>query len=184
MLVISCQQTDTPRPRGYFRIALPEKAYVDFDTLYPYSFQYPVYSVFSPDERETAEAFWADILFPDFDGVIHLSYKTIGSREDLEKYLEDARTFVHRHIPKATAIYEETIVHSENNVYGMIFRIMGREAASALQFYATDSTDHFLRGALYFHVPPNNDSLAPVIGFLERDIRHLLSTLEWDASAI
>ncbi len=63
---------------------------------------------------------------------------------------------------------------------GKIYHIRGREAASPLQFFATDSLSHFLRGALYFDARPNNDSLAPVIRFIEKDIRNLLGTLEWE----
>ena len=43
----------------------------------------------------------------------------------------------------------------------------------------TDSTEHFLRGALYFNVEPNNDSLAPVLTFIEEDVRHLVNTFRW-----
>ncbi len=176
----ACHQGDTPKPRGYLRIALPDKGYQAFDSVYPYRMEYPKYADFVPDTRESAEPYWADIVFPGFKGRIHLSYKTVNNAEELREYLEDARTFVHRHIPKATAIREEIIMHPENRVFGMLYQIRGKEVASPLQFYATDSVDHFLRGALYFNVRPNNDSLAPVIGFLEADIRHLFSTLEWE----
>ncbi len=180
LLSLSCQRGDAPKPRAYFRIALPEKSYQYFDTVYPYRFEYPEYATFKPDTGESGEPYWGDIVFPEFGGRIHLSYKPVKSPDDLSGYFEDARTFVHRHIPKATAIRDEMFVHEEQNVYGMLFHIRGREAASALQFYATDSTDHFLRGALYFDVTPNNDSLSPVIGFIEEDIRHLLETMSWD----
>ena len=57
--------------------------------------------------------------------------------------------------------------------------IEGVEAASPFQFYLTDSVDHFVRGALYFNVVPNNDSLAPVIDYLKDDMRHMIETFEW-----
>ena len=53
------------------------------------------------------------------------------------------------------------------------------EVPSQFQFHITDSTDHFLRGALYFKTATKNDSLAPAIEFLKSDIIHLLNTLEW-----
>lgn len=179
LVAASCQKGSSPRPRAYFRIALPEKSYQYFDTIYPYRFEYPEYAVFEPDTRANDEPYWGDIVFPRFSGRIHLSYKPVNSPEELAGYFEDARTFVHRHIPKATAIRDEIYVHEEKNVYGMLFHIKGREAASPLQFYATDSTHHFLRGALYFDVTPNNDSLSPVIDFIEKDIRHMLETMSW-----
>jgi gliding motility-associated lipoprotein GldD len=53
------------------------------------------------------------------------------------------------------------------------------EAASPFQFYLTDSTKNFVRGALYFNTVPNNDSLAPVIDFLKQDIIHMIETFRW-----
>ncbi|MDR4988733.1 MAG: gliding motility lipoprotein GldD [Bacteroidales bacterium] len=175
----ACDRHSTPKPRGFFRIALPEKAYQATGEYYPYWFEYPVYAEFVPDTRSWAEDYWADLVFEEFNARIHLSYKPISSDDELRAYVEDARTFVHKHIPKATGIRDEVFVHEEHQVYGMLYRIRGREVASALQFYATDSTSHFLRGALYFNLTPNNDSLAPVIDFIEEDIRHLLWSLRW-----
>ena len=179
LFLVTCRQGDAPRPRGYFRIDMPERAYQFLEKDYPYRFEYPVYAQFTPDTRATAEAYWADIIYEDYAGRIHLSYKKINSQADLAAYLEDARTFVHRHIPKATSIQDETIIYPENRVYGMIYHIRGKEAASTKQFFVTDSVNHFLRGALYFEVTPNNDSLAPVISHIEEDIRHLFRTMEW-----
>jgi gliding motility-associated lipoprotein GldD len=175
----SCGESYSPRPKGYFRIELPEKEYVRFDSAYPYRFDMPAYSQFRPDTREVAEPYWADLDFPAFRGTLHLSYKTIEERSDLLNYMEDARNFVHQHIPKATGIREEILGDPERMVYGIYYEIRGREAASPLQFFLTDSTTHFLRGALYFRVTPNNDSLAPVIRFIEQDIRQMIRSLEW-----
>ncbi len=174
-----CRQDYSPKPRGHFRIELPEKHYVLFDSVFPYSFYYPRYATMIPDLRPTSEPYWADLSFPLFKGTIHLSYKPVSGEESLDMYFNDARVFVNKHIPKATAIREEVVALDHNRVYGLIYEIRGKEAASPLQFYVTDSVRHFLRGALYFEVTPNNDSLAPVIRFLEEDIRHLLHTLNW-----
>jgi hypothetical protein len=56
---------------------------------------------------------------------------------------------------------------------------VGGNSASRYQFAATDSVKHFLRGALYFDVTPNADSLQPVTDFLLKDIQHMLLTLQW-----
>ena len=175
----ACREGQRPRPRGYIRIDFPEKEYRIFDSVFPYSFKLPVYSRFEPDRHEQAEPFWANILFPAYKGTIHLSYKTVQTNNDLIQYFEDARKFVHHHIPKATAIREELVLDDDRNVYGLIYQIMGRDAASPFQFYVTDSVRHFLRGALYFEVTPNNDSLAPVIRFIEEDIRTMIGSLNW-----
>ena len=53
------------------------------------------------------------------------------------------------------------------------------EVATSFQFYTTDSTKHFLRGAVYVKTATANDSLAPIIKFLKQDAIHLIQTLEW-----
>ena len=179
LFFFACQGNYSPKPRGFFRIHLPEKEYVLFDTDFPYSFEYPAYGQVVPDERPSAEPYWADIVFPEFKGTLHLSYKRVRGEADLAAFFEDARSFAHKHIPKATAIYDQPIIMDQSRVFGMLYEIKGREAASTLQFYVTDSLNHFLRGALYFNVTPNNDSLAPVIEYLEEDIRHMIGTLNW-----
>ncbi len=173
----ACNEQYTPKPRGYFRIDLPKHAYHSFDSIFPYSFDYPVYAKLGPDPFAPDEPFWLNIDFPKFRGRLHLSYKKIDG--NLIEYLEDSRQFVMKHIPKASAINDSLIYDRERKVYGLIYQIEGMGAASPCQFFITDSTTHFVRGALYFDVVPNNDSLAPVIAFIRKDIDHLLNTFEW-----
>jgi len=177
LLISSCREDYTPKPRGYFRIDFPEKEYVKFDTTFPYTFEYPIYARVIPDDRPTSEPYWINVDFPQFSGRIHISYKPV--HENLPQYLEDARTFVVKHIPKADAIEDSLIYRPEDKVYGLVYYIDGMQAASSCQFFVTDSSSKFLRGALYFNVAPNNDSLSPVISFIRDDIRHMLKTFRW-----
>jgi len=177
LLISGCNQDYSPKPRGYFRIDLPEKQYIRFDTTYPYTFEYPAYSRILFDNRPTSEPYWINIDYPQFQGRIHVSYKPV--KGNLVEYLEDARTFVLKHIPKADAIDDSLIYRPEDRVYGLVYYIEGAGTASPCQFFVTDSSSHFLRAALYFGVTPNNDSLAPVIQFIEEDIRHIIATFRW-----
>lgn len=174
----SCDEYFQPKPRGYFRIYLPEKSYAPIQKNLPYSFDIPAYASLEKDKEPMAEKYWSNIVFPQFKAKIHLSYKTINN--DLPSLLEDAHKLVNKHIPKANAINERVYINKEKNVYGVTYSIKGTEAASPFQFYLTDSTSRFLRGALYFNVSPNNDSLAPVISFLEKDIQKLIESFEWE----
>jgi len=65
-----------------------------------------------------------------------------------------------------------------NGIRGVFFRV-GGDVATANQFFVTDSTKHFLRGALYFDATPNEDSLGIVNKFLVEDMKHLISTFKW-----
>ncbi len=176
----SCEPGHAPLPRAYFRIDLPEKEYRVFDSVFPYRFSYPVYAQVIPDRRAGAEPWWADIYFPAFKASVHMSYKKVSSRESLNGFIEDGRNFVNRHIPKASGFAERLFENPDNKVYGIVYIIKGKEAATPIQFFVTDSVNHFLRGSLYFNVTPNNDSLAPVIDFITRDIEVLIESLQWE----
>ncbi len=57
-------------------------------------------------------------------------------------------------------------------------------AATAKQFFVSDSIKHFLRGALYFDTTPNADSLGIVNSFLQADMFHLINTFEMEKTDI
>lgn len=177
LALISCDADYMPKPRGYFRIDLPEKSYQAFDTSFPFTFEYPVYATITPDKLSPDEAYWINVDFPQFKGSLHLSYKEVNG--NLPEYVEDMHAMAYKHISKASSIDNRLILNEQDSVYGLIFEISGLSAASPYQFFVTDSIQHFLRGALYFNVPPNNDSLAPVINFIKEDIEHLISSLKW-----
>ncbi|MCF8299007.1 MAG: gliding motility lipoprotein GldD [Saprospiraceae bacterium] len=177
VFIYSCGSDYVPKPRGYFRLDLPKKEYIKFDTTYPYTFDYPAYSKIYPDNSVINETYWLNIVYPDFKGTLHLSYKPVTN--NLEIYLDNAREFANKHIPKANAINQSLVINREKKVYGLIYDIEGNKAASPYQFYLTDSTNHFVRGALYFRIVPNNDSLAPVISFIKKDLERMINSFSW-----
>lgn len=175
---VSCDdKTYQPKPKGYFRIDLPEKEYVSLDSMKYYSFEHPVYSKITPDYLSPEEKEWVNVEFPSFKGTIHISYKNVDN--NIEKYLEDSYYMMTKHISRAMGIRDSVVANPERKVYGLIYFLEGEGVASPLQFYLTDSVNHFLRGSLYFNVKTNNDSLAPVIDFITDDIRHLIETVKW-----
>jgi len=178
----ACEQSYTPKPRGYFNITFPSKQYRVFDQPgYPYTFEYPAYAQVTKDSTFFGEhpenPYWINIDFPSLNGKIYVSYKEIGAKNKLENLVADAFKMTYKHTYKADYIDEKDI----NNGHGVsgLFYEVGGNAASAKQFFATDSTHHFLRGALYFDATPNADSLAPVHKFLQEDMWHLVETLRW-----
>ncbi len=177
LLGSSCSDSYAPKPRGYYRIDLPEREYRHFDSTFPFTFDYPVYAGISADSSKMAEPYWINIRYQPFNATLHLSYKVVSG--NLTNYLNDAHTLVNKHIPKATAISQREFVDPENRVFGLVFDIRGADAASPYQFYLTDSISEFVRGALYFNHAPNNDSLVPVIEFLKKDLEHMVNTFRW-----
>jgi gliding motility-associated lipoprotein GldD len=175
-LFFSCHRSYTPKPRGFFRIDFPERKYKVYQSDCPYSFEYPVYAKVVSDKEMNSEPCWINIEFPEYNGKIHISYKPI--QQNLNLLLEDSYTLAYKHTVKADAIEEHLINKPEEKVYGILYDIEGN-AASSVQFFVTDSTKHFLRGALYFRTTIDKDSLAPVIRFFREDILHFIDTFEW-----
>jgi gliding motility-associated lipoprotein GldD len=185
LLIISltaCNSDYTPKRRGYYRIPLPAKAYQKFDKPgFPYTFEYPVYGQIVQDsvffDQRPENPYWINIDFARFNARIYLSYKEIG-RNKFDSLVNDAYTLSYKqHTYRASAIQPEPF-RTPNGVGGVYFVLKGN-AATANQFFATDSTHHFLRGALYFGATPNEDSLQPVNNFLKADLKHLINTLRW-----
>ena len=179
VLSISCRETYTPKPRAYMRIAMPEKAYRDFDsTAYPFTFRIPVYAQFIPvpAKEEYPNTQWADIRIPDLNAKIYLSHIY---KPDIDSCLTSTLLFIQRHMSKATGVDEWETNNPEEHKFGYLYHIKGKDVASPYQFYLTDSNLHFIRGSLYINCVPNNDSLAPVIEFLRTDIDTLLQSWAW-----
>jgi gliding motility-associated lipoprotein GldD len=77
-----------------------------------------------------------------------------------------------------TSSIKDSIMHTVNGITGVFFKV-GGNAATAKQFFLSDTTKNFIRGALYFDATPNADSLRPVQDFLQKDIEHMINTFRW-----
>lgn len=168
----------SPKPRGFFRINFPAKDYQPLATGCPFTFEAPSYSRLTQDESTGAAPCWKNLDFPAYNARLHLSYMDIGPEATLTQLTEDARTFAFKHTAKATAIDQSRITNPDKKIYGLTYYIRGN-TASNLQFYVSDSTKHYLRGALYFNEKPNLDSIQPVLEFLRADVEHIINTFQW-----
>lgn len=168
----SCNNA-TPLPRAYFHINLEEKTYHKSEENKAYQFDYPEKALLIYRKKNKD---WFDLIYPSHNARVHCSYKVVN--EDFYEIAEDARTFVYKHTVKAQAITRKDFENPAKRMYGTLYEIKG-DAASNLQFTLTDSTHHFLRGALYFNNQPNQDSLAPVIDYIKTDIIRIMESNQW-----
>jgi gliding motility-associated lipoprotein GldD len=182
VILTACNSDFVQRERGYYKIDLPDKKYQVFNRPgFPYTFEYPVYGNIIQDslffDEKAENPYWINVDFPQFEGRLHLSYKEVGPNK-FDSLVNDAFTLSYKqHTSRASAIQSNPFT-TPNNISGIYFTLKGN-AATANQFFATDSVKHFLRGALYFNAPPNEDSLRPVNAFLRQDLEHLINTLQW-----
>ena len=166
-----------PKPRGYFRLTFPEKKYVMYDSICPFTFEMPVYAKMIKDPHPGAEPCWLNLEFPSLNATLHLSYEEVKG-DNLKQYLENTYELVSKHEIKASGIRENVVEKADKKVYGLVYDI-GGNAASRIQFFLTDSTSNFIRGALYFNAVPNTDSIKPCVDFIRKDIYHMVETFRW-----
>ncbi len=175
----------TPKPRGFPKVLYPERGYQEFDESYcDFTFQYPIYGEIQRDtvyfEQAAKNSCQFDVYLPVFNARIHCTYFPINKDATFENLRSDAFKFANKHNVKASYI-DEFPIQKPDGTTGFLFNIEG-PAASPFQFYLSDSTHHFLRGALYFNTDARPDSLAPVFDFVRQDVLQLINSLEWEAN--
>jgi gliding motility-associated lipoprotein GldD len=177
----ACNSKFTPKETGYTALSFPKKVYsADAVTGLPYAFDIPSYAVVDKnvaymgvDQQKTG---WMNLQFPTLNATLYISYNTI-QKNQLDVLVRDAYNFANNHSNKASFI-EDSAFENSIGLQGVFFHL-GGDVASPYQFFITDSSRHFLRGALYFDTTPNADSLAPVIDFLYQDLKQLVNTFHW-----
>lgn len=188
-VLASCSRPTAPKPHAYYRIDIPLPSYREV-SYGPYAFAISNIAEIHP-RIEPGERYWMDIVYPTLNTTIHCSYKPIlgthrttdGRRmnapeQTLTALTADALEFVYKHAQKASAIPEQAYQNPDARVYGVYFELHGN-TASPCQFFLTDSTSHFFRGAVYSNCRPNADSLAPVYQYIEQDVRVLMESFRW-----
>ncbi len=203
-LFAACGGSDgyTPKPKGYMRIDLPEHKYWLVDTLplsdtllwggdtliavshdkpfhtFPISFEANQCAEVS-DKDAPKGVTWIDITYPQWNGIIFLTYKHLRTPKELASEVDTSYQLLSKHFGFASGVDERQFVNEDEHVFATTYRLQGQNVASTFQFWATDSVSHFLRGSLYIDCVPNNDSLAPVLKYLQQDVEHLIETLKW-----
>ena len=177
----ACNSRYTPKATGYPALTLPQKVYLTSAVReMPYTFDIPSYAIVDKnvaymgvDQQKTG---WINLQFPTLNATLYISYNAI-QKNQLDILVRDAYNFANNHSNKASFI-EDSAFENPIGLQGVFFHL-GGDVASPYQFFITDSSRHFLRGALYFDTTPNADSLAPVIDFLYQDLKQLVHTFHW-----
>lgn len=178
VMVASCNEKPVPRPKAFFRIDLPESTYKTIQSDCPFEFEMNQ-RAFTIWREQPNQKCWFTLHYPENDAQIHFTYKTVES--NLKQLLDESHQLSYEHHVKANDIISEVIIHDSTCVFGLVYHLEG-DVASPIQFYLTDSTNHFMRGSLYFNTRMNSDSLQPVIAYLTNDIDQMISTFNWKSS--
>jgi gliding motility-associated lipoprotein GldD len=171
-ILLACNEAVLPKKKSYLTLQYPASLYVKTASNCSYNFEYSTNANINFQNN-----CWAKITYPKLKATIHLTYREVDN--NLNEILKEVEKLTYEHTVKADAIpsalpYENL----EKKVFAKLYNIEGN-VASNIQFVVTDSAKHVLAGSLYFYVKPNYDSIVPAIKYIEKDITHLIETLEW-----
>jgi gliding motility-associated lipoprotein GldD len=171
LTMLSCKKEVLPKPASHLRLDYTEASYRRFESPCHYSFEMNSDAIIK-DEKECGFT----IHYPKMKATIYLSYKPVNG--NINKLLRDAQKLTYEHVIKADDIVEQPFLNTKQKVFGMFYQVDGNAATNS-QFYATDSTKHFVTGSIYFYAKPNFDSIMPAASYVKNDMQRLLETLKW-----
>jgi gliding motility-associated lipoprotein GldD len=174
----SCESNWLPKPPGYNRIELPRHEYQRLEQGYPYQLDFSTHSRVEADSFNLGETEWINLNYKEFGAKVHLTYKKIDQSTNFKTLSNDAFNLTAKHQIKAYGI-EEAILLTPNGYSAVVAELSG-EVPTQFQFFVTDSTSNFLRGAVYFNSALKNDSLAPIIEYIKIDMAHLINSVNFE----
>jgi gliding motility-associated lipoprotein GldD len=172
------EEPNSAKPQGYFRIATPNPTYITWDSVIPFTFQYNDLARFSLVKQE-GKNYWMDLHYPQYNASLKMTL--VSLKNDLREHVVNEERMLMFHVEKRKAddIQYSVIFDPNAKLYGQMYDIVGKEAATPLKFWVTDSLDFYVRATLYFNFVPNNDSLEPVIKYLKSDVLKMIDTWKW-----
>ena len=179
LIFFGCGDDPIPKPNAYLKLQYPKADYKRTNISVPFTFDKNNFAkpVSDIKSSENGNSISINIEYPQLKGTVYLTYKKV-QENNLKNLLRDAQNLTLKHTQKADEINSNVFENKEKDVYGMFYEV-GGNAASQSQFYATDSTNHFLSGSLYFYAKPNYDSIYPAAIYLRNDIKRIMESLEW-----
>lgn len=178
LVCFSCESNWLPKPPGYNRIELPRHEYQRLEQGYPYQLDFSTHSRVEADSFNLGEKEWINLNYKEFGAKVHLTYKKIDQSTDFKTLSNDAFNLTAKHQIKAYGI-EEGILLTPNGYVAVVAELSG-EVPTQFQFFITDSTSNFLRGAVYFNSALKNDSLAPIIEYIKLDMAYLINSVNFE----
>ncbi|SHG08866.1 protein involved in gliding motility GldD [Flavobacterium segetis] len=167
----SCKEEVLPKPSSYLRLDYPEAKYADFENQCPYAFEINSDAIVRKGKNCDLT-----ITYPKMKATIYLTYKPVN--KNIDNLLRDAQKLTYEHVIKADDILEQPYLNPDKKVFGMFYQVEGNAATNS-QFYATDSTKHFVTGSVYFYAKPNYDSIMPAASYIKNDMQRIMETLKW-----
>ncbi|MET2986047.1 gliding motility lipoprotein GldD [Aureibaculum conchae] len=172
LIQTSCSNEEyLPKPKAFLRLDYTDTNYKAVANNCPYSFETSENAEVSFNEK-----CWVNIKYPKLRASLNITYRSVEN--NLPELLRETEKLTYNHTIKADNIISNNYENTNSKKYGALREVIGN-AASSLQFHLTDSTKHFITGALYFEAKPNYDSILPAVKYIEKDIQHIMESLSW-----
>lgn len=182
MMLACADDNSSPKPRMFPKVEYPEGSTYTFQSEdCPFTFELPEYTEIERDPKyqrlNPPHECWFNIKYPMFQAQLYCSYAPLDGRASFDNYKSDAFEIVDQ-INRRSDYMEEYRFENTQGVSGIVFDFSG-PAASPMQFFLSDSTDHFFKMALYYDTQNEPDSLGPISDFIKRDMGRILETFQW-----
>ncbi len=174
IFLFGCKEDPYPKPYGYPRLNLPKVGYEKWSSNCSFIFKKPNGA---DVEKVDADTCFFNLSYSSLNAKVYCSYIPVEGQ--LKEIIDQEYKLREKHNQFSTSVKEKVFHNPTKNVHALLFHISGTQAATPLQFFITDSVNHFFRGTLYFNTSPNNDSLATAIDFIKNDIDTLVESFEW-----
>ena len=171
LIFISCGEDPIPKPKAFLSLEYSKAEYQPLTLDRPYAFDVSNQSTLKDEPKQ-----WLKIQYPQLKASLDITYRKVD--DNLRELLVESEKLVFKHTVKAEQISSNDYTDDEKRVFATLHEITGN-AASQLQFHITDSTNHFVKGALYFSTKPNYDSILPAVAHIKKDVLRLMETFEW-----
>mgnify|MGYP000017513785 CR=1 FL=1 len=171
LVFFSCKQESLPKPKAYLNLQYSNNEYKILPIDRPYLFDISKNTIIK-DEKYN----WIKIQYPTLKASIDITYRKVN--DNIAELIKEAEKLVFKHTLKAEEIKPKDFLNREKRVFATMYEITGN-AASQIQFHATDSVNNFIKGSLYFYVKPNYDSILPAVTYIKKDVLRIIETLEW-----
>mgnify|MGYP004056985989 FL=1 len=172
---MGCREAIVPKPNAFLSLKYPEAFYQKIALDQPFKFDKNKLAVVEGIQyKESSQSL--NLNYPLLKAKLYLSYHPLN--ENLARYVSETEFTTKNHAKVAHQVTEQKFENLRTNIFGKMYELTG-PVASQCQFYVTDSSQHFLTGALYFKVKPNYDSILPAVRYLQKDMIRLVESLEW-----
>ena len=176
LFLFSCDETNyLPREKGFLRLEFEKPTYDTFSNEssglnFIYNDAYSTFEIVS-DEKIV-------LGYKDIKIRIVLSDVELESLSSFEESIQNFYMFLEPHRKKSNQISIKEFTSADNNRFAKVFEMRG-PVASPLQFYVTDSTNHFLFGSMNIMERSDYDSIYPSIMYVKNDIFSIIESVNW-----